>query len=394
MSLRKNVVEFAIENKDKLKWSEIAEHFGLEPNQKEIKKLSDYMRYYKATGNLVPPSLEEEIITNEIEFEESKPVVIPSIPGFKVKSAHIGVTGVPTFTYSTEEEVIIKPTLDLDFLKECLKKEIKPIHTNKSVEGKTLMLFIGDSHIGMSIDNEAMLSSKTIGFEDMLLSLTNLIDQPFKEVVVIYGGDMTDSVANKTSRGGHYLPSQMTDREMFESFISGSKTFFNTLVSHEYVGKVSFYSVGEDNHTGSMAGIFSRALEIWLNVQYPDIETKIFTQFIESIEKDGHIFIFTHGKDAKEMFKNLPLILDPKTESYLMSWCLSKNIVPNYKTTHVIKFDLHQSSFQLGRFFSYLNCLSSQIGSKWQQHNFMNSCPGVSYSIISSNGILNGEYLF
>jgi hypothetical protein len=184
----------------------------------------------------------------------------------------------------------------------------------------------------------------------------------------------------------------MTDREMFEVFVDGSKRFFTNLVNHPLVGKVSFYSVAEDNHTGSMAGIFSRSVELWLNAKYPDIETKVFYEFIEAIEKEGHTFIFTHGKDSREMFKALPLILDAKTESFLMNWCLANKITPNYKTTHVIKFDLHQSSYQLGKFFSYLNCLSAQVGSKWQQSNFMSSTPGVSYSVISDNGIMNGEY--
>ena len=76
-----------------------------------------------------------------------------------------------------------------------------------------------------------------------------------------------------------------------------------------------------------------------------------------------------------------------------MSWCLSNNIKPNYKNTHIVKFDLHQSSYQLGKFFSYLNCLSMQVGSDWQQHNFMSSIPGITYTIQTEYGLMNGEIL-
>lgn len=289
----------------------------------------------------------------------------------------------PTGEEKLSEEIII----------EELAKKVKPVSTAKLISGSTLILWIGDTHIGMQVNNEAAITSLTLDFKTSLLSLLKLVNQPFEEVVVVYGGDMADSIHNLTSRGGHTLPSSMTTREMFEVFIASSKEFFTSLILNPLVGNVRFVSVGEDNHLGAIAGIYSRALEIWLNAQYPDVKTNVFSKTQEVIEVKGHKFVILHGKDATNQFKNHPLILTPKTESFFMSWCLSQGFTPNYKDTHIVKFDLHQSSYQLSRFFSYLNCLSLQIGSGWQQSNFMSSMPGCTYSIVSENGVLNGEYL-
>jgi hypothetical protein len=289
----------------------------------------------------------------------------------------------PTGEEKLSEEIII----------EELVKKIIPISTAKVVSGSTLILWIGDCHIGMQVNSDAPISSTVFDFKASLLSLLSLVNQPFEEVVVVYGGDMADSVHNSTSRGGHHLSSTMTTREMFEVFILGSKEFFTSLILNPLVGNVRFVSVGEDNHLGALAGVYSRALEIWLNAQYPDVITNVFFKTQELIEVKGHKFVILHGKDATNQFKNHPLVLTPKTESFFMSWCLSQGFTPNYKNTHIVKFDLHQSSYQLSRFFSYLNCLSLQIGSGWQQSNFMSSIPGCTYSIVSENGVLNGEYL-
>lgn len=280
-----------------------------------------------------------------------------------------------------------------DYIKECLLKEIKAVSTNKEVKSdKTLIIYVADSHIGLYIDSTAPISSVVLNYKDSLHSLLNLIDQPFKEVVIVFMGDIIDSVNNQTSRGGHTLPSSMTTREMFETFIEGGKSFFNALNSHPFVGAIRYYSVAEDNHTGSVNSLIMRAFEIWLNAQYPEIITQVFTKTQELFEVGDHKFLILHGKDAKNQFKGHPLVLTPKTESFFMNWFLSNGITPNYKNTHIVKGDLHCSSYQLSNFFSYLNCLSMQTGSNWQQSNFMGSLPGVTYSIVSNNGITNGEY--
>lgn len=340
---------------------------------------------------LVP--YEEELEEYDSSVDSLQP---KNIKGFEVSSFKINSKGElgETWYKKPDEEILKEKEVDLQYLKEFLSKSIKSTSTNKKVfSDKVLFLYYGDAHIGMKLQKDCPLNVVTLDFKETLLKGLDIITEYFKEVVVVYGGDMTDSVLNETSRKGHYLPSTLNDREMFEVFIEGSKNLFNNLVSNKYVGKVSFYSVSEDNHTGYLAGIQSRALEIWLNSAYPDIETNVFSSNISFVEKYGHTYIFTHGKDSKQMFKNLPLVLDTKTETYLMSWCLSNNIKPNYKNTHIVKFDLHQSSYQLGKFFSYLNCLSMQVGSDWQQHNFMSSIPGITYTIQTEYGLMNGEIL-
>ena len=338
----------------------------------------------------------EEVERIEIveKVEEKKSDVTTPLPpqGFGVSSFKINGKGeLQDQWFKRNDEDICE--LDYDFIKRTLIKEIKPLHKPiKKTGTKTLLLFFGDAHIKMKLDNESPMSINTKDFQTSLLSTLNLITEPFKEVVVVYGGDMTDSIQNSTSRGGHHLPSTGTTREMFEEFISASKIFFTELINNSLVGNISFYSVNEDNHTGAMAGIYSRSLELWLNAKYPQIETQVFNEFLGTFYKEGHSFTITHGKDAKEQFKGLPLILDPKTENYLLRWFQAKGIIPNYKKNHIFKFDLHQYSSQLCSFFSYTNCLSMQTGSKWQQLNFMSNLSGITYSIINNDNLLTSNY--
>jgi hypothetical protein len=91
-SLREKIVTFSIENKEKYTWSEIAILFDLVPTQKTIKQLSDYMRYWQKTGNIVPPittfSLNSPVTETQEEDVTIKEVICDSdVPeGFRVKS--------------------------------------------------------------------------------------------------------------------------------------------------------------------------------------------------------------------------------------------------------------------------------------------------------------------
>jgi hypothetical protein len=323
-----------------------------------------------------------------LEACENVGVNVQNVPLLWLKSKNESVSIRNPYYKPTGEE-----KLSEEIIIEELAKKIIPIKTNKNVlSEKTLVLLIGDSHIGLHISNEAPLTNKVLDFGESLQKTLKLIDQSFEEVVVVFGGDITDSVNNLTARGQHHLPSSMTTREMFEKFISDSKSYFTSLAENPLIGKIRFVSVSEDNHTSSNCGIYSRALEIWLNAQFPDIETNVFFKVQELITIKDHKLLILHGKDGKHQFKGHPLSLNPKTESFFTNWFLTKNIVPNYKNTHVIKFDLHQSSYQLSNFFSYMNCLSFQAGSEWQQSNFGGSQPGCNYLIISNTGISRGEF--
>ena len=348
----------------------------------------DYYRFLKNNHEKTAIKAVEGSTLNNRDNSKS----VPDLQKYNLSSFKINKDGeVCDQWYRTQGEVL-DSSLDLASIKEELLAEVTPIKTKRDIKnGKTLILWLGDAHIGMNLDLDSPIAKKTLSFKDSLLKTSSLINENYEEVVVVYGGDMTDSYNNYTSRGGHSLASSLTDREMFKEFISSSKTFFTSLVNNENIGNISFYSVGEDNHTGSLAGIFSESLELWLNTKYPDIKTEVFEENVGFFNKRGHNFIVTHGKDKKEMFKNLPLVLDPKTETYMCSLAMYKNIPLNYKTTHIYKFDLHQFSSQIGRFFTYTNCLAMQVGSKWQQHNFMSSIPGITYSVVTNDVISNAN---
>jgi hypothetical protein len=117
-SLREKIVTFSIENKEKYTWSEIAILFDLEPTQKTIKQLSDYMRYWQKTGNIVPPittfSLNSPVTDTQEEDVTIKEVICDSdVPeGFRVKSMWMNGGGKLLSSYEriNESEVSFEDT--------------------------------------------------------------------------------------------------------------------------------------------------------------------------------------------------------------------------------------------------------------------------------------------
>jgi hypothetical protein len=117
---------------------------------------------------------------------------------------------------------------------------------------------------------------------------------------------------------------------------------------------------------------------MWIKAVYPQVESKIAHKFIDHVEFDNRTFIYTHGKDNKDMKNGLPLNLDPKTEIFINQYIYENNIKGNI---HLVKADLHQNNYNEGKLFSYRNVPSLFGSSKWIMSNYGLTKPGVGYDI-------------
>lgn len=118
------------------------------------------------------------------------------------------------------------------------------------------------------------------------------------------------------------------------------------------------------------------------------IENTIYDKFIGHFNLKNKTYILCHGKDNKDMFKNLPLTLDVKTENfineYLDFYKLSGDIT-------FIKGDLHQSATTYGRRFKYKSVASVFGSSEWIHKNFGNTPAACDYSIVDEDTVLDGH---
>ena len=287
--------------------------------------------------------------------------------------------------------------LDLDSIREFLSETVAPVEYELPEKiDKSLMVYLSDLHIGMMVENDSMFPSEWTPekYETRLFSFLPLIKKhQIKEVVVCLLGDIIDGWNRKTTRGGHDLSQNLSNKEQYHVFINSFKRLFDALVKEGV--KIKFVSVSEGNHEGELCHIYSSSLSLYLETKYPQIEVYIFDKFIDSVEVQGHQFLLTHGKDKKDLKHGLPLVLDYKTETYLSRYISYYGIESDwYKGIHVVKGDLHNVSYQVCPQFSYRNVLALCPASSWIQNNFASNISGISYSIVEGPSIVNSEIYF
>jgi hypothetical protein len=127
-----------------------------------------------------------------------------------------------------------------------------------------------------------------------------------------------------------------------------------------------------------------------LNAKYPDIQTKIFSEFFGTYKFSGRTFVITHGKDAKFMKRGLPANLDEKTKVRIYEWL-------NYEKIHddkvyFIKGDLHTENINSCNNLDYRNVLSLFGASDYSNYNFSRNQYGVSYELFLGDTMTRGTF--
>lgn len=261
-----------------------------------------------------------------------------------------------------------------------------------------LLVYTSDKHIGAETKENSLFENKW-NKEEFINRMSILAKEiirlnelyHFESIMIFDLGDAIDGLNQRTTRGGHVLPQNMSNREVYTTFMEVHQDFFYTLSKHCTECSLSFITAGESNHGGDNEWIFNKSLEAVLNLRFPNIQTYIGDKFIEHFEIGDHCFILCHGKDAEDMKFPFPQVLNEKTELYFKKYIDHHRITSKY--IHIIKGDQHMASSQWGEFFRYKNVLSMYGASKWVQTNFMTNTRGVSMDILS-NGSITEHQLF
>jgi len=283
----------------------------------------------------------------------------------------------------------------LEAFREIVSKS-PSIHPTKSPSitnvNKSLFIYLSDTHVGASVSEDSLYEneySATIfgnRLQEVLDKVYKLyvLHGVFENIYVVNLGDCIDGFNNQTSRGGHFLPQNLSNKQQFEVYFQSIKNFFENLLEYKCSENINFISVGDSNHAGSLEYVLNRAIEIYLNATHPEIETRVFNKFIEHLQLGDNTFIFMHGKDSEAMKHGLPLILNDKTEVFLNDYIYQYDI--KTKNIYVVKGDLHQSAHQWGKRFKYINVLSLFGSSKWIHTNFGSGRAGCEFQIVDDKG--------
>lgn len=259
---------------------------------------------------------------------------------------------------------------------------------------KTLVVFCADEHVGAYVEPTALYTNDWNSTEynkrkhkivDKISEL-ELTYGHFDELVYCSLGDNIDSNNGYTTRGGHQLPSNMTNTEALNTYYLVNKHMWKQIVDNKPANTYKIYNMNNSNHGGyglDYAG--NLAVKVYLETAYKNFFITDFDKMIGSFSiynKDIHI---THGKDEQHQKRNFPYNLDAKTESYFKQYLDINGFRDPNRQQIVIKGDLHKSNYESHAFFDYINMPSLFGSSGWAMANFKMTKPGFGYMIIDKN---------
>lgn len=256
--------------------------------------------------------------------------------------------------------------------------------------GKDLIIWLSDIHTGATVSplsiyqnpyNEEEMKKRFDMIIKRVYTEAYYIGGGFENIVICNLGDSLDGYNGQTTRGGHELAQNMNNKEQLQTYIKLMTSFVKSLIENVKHTNMYYYCVGESNHDGDFGYAANLALAAVLE-QF-DVKCQVFDKFIGEFTLNETTYVMCHGKDNKDMFKNLPLTLDVKTENFINEYLDNKGITGNVV---FVKGDLHQSATTYGRRFTYKSVGSLFGSSEWIHKNFGNTCWSCDYSIVDEAG--------
>lgn len=292
-----------------------------------------------------------------------------------------GVSGFivnPNYVAPVEEDKIVK---EIDFLS-IFKDKIQPLKLNPIENFKPTALFdrlvITDIHIGMDVNKDGYAlydgewDEKTL-FKRLGELVQHTIENKKSNTLIIQDlGDFLDGFDGFTTRGGHKLPQNMDNQQMFDIGLKFKIALVDNLMPH--FDKISFVNICNDNHAGSFGYIVNSAFKAYIELKYPNsIEVINQRKFIDHYIVKNRCFILTHGKDEKSLKFGFKPILDAvqieKIKNYIDEYKLYQYQIEFSKgDSHQLMFDFTSSTA-----FEYQNFGAFSPPSDWVKSNFKNT---------------------
>jgi hypothetical protein len=258
---------------------------------------------------------------------------------------------------------------------------------------ETLIIWLSDLHIGAYNEKFGFYQLPNYDKKEIVRRLDKIISTfagfHYENIVIADLGDSIDQYNKETTRGGHLLPNNMTDKEMSHLYLDCMEYFFKNIKDLIKATNYVYFSVGESNHSGNFGWALNLALSYKL--QQKGWKTYVSDYPIDDFTIDNMKFICTHGKDNQNQSKQFPLTLNPQTELYFANYIAEKKLNQNNEKIYVIKGDLHQYAYTSGKQFDYISVGSMYATSNYIAANWGNTPWSINYSHIIGNNIMFGK---
>jgi hypothetical protein len=305
----------------------------------------------------------------------------------------------PNYIPPVEEDKIVK---EIDFLS-IFKDKVEPIifYNSDYLESECLFdrLVITDIHIGMDVNKDGFALydgewNEKVLFERLKEVVSYTIQHKKSNLLVIQDlGDYLDGWNGETTRGGHKLPQNMDNQEMFDIGLKFKIALVDNLIHH--FDKIQFTNICNDNHAGSFGYIVNSAFKAYIELKYPkNIEVVNQRKFIDHYIIKNRCFILSHGKDAKSLKFGFKPILDTiqveKIKNYIDEYKLwSYKVEFSKGDSHQLMFDLTSSTA-----FEYQNFGAFSPPSDWVKTNFKNTLSCFTHFNYFENQKTINNYIF
>ena len=200
-------------------------------------------------------------------------------------------------------------------------------------------------------------------------------------------GDLLDGFNGKTTRGGHDLPQNMTNEEVFDTALKFKMNILDKLIHH--YKDIIFNNICNDNHAGSFGYFVNSAFKSLAEQKYKNVSVRNHRNFISHYYVNDVCFIITHGKDDSTLKFGFKPHLDTKQIEKIDQYCKYNNIYDLSEKIIFKKGDSHQTLFDMAGSddFYYYNYPALSPSSQWVQNNFKKGRRG--FVIESFNGTEN-----
>ena len=268
---------------------------------------------------------------------------------------------------------------------------------------KSLLVWTSDKHIGADTSDAQHdnFYNDQVFMERMEILARNIVIKSnelngLDTLVVADLGDATDGQDGYTASRTHRLPQNLTNKQVFETYITTHIQFIDFLIGMNVANNYQFWFNTNSNHGGSYEYACHKALQIYIATRYPFVKIESFDNFLGHTKFKGVTYILTHGKDDKNRKFGLPLYPDAKTEVFIDNY-LKMNKLSFDENIRLIKGDLHQSaSVPCKNINKYRNVASMFGSSGWVMDNFGFTPAGTDYEILDeiTGEILEGTFWY
>lgn len=357
----------------------------------EFKRILKAFNIYKANSEFAPHIIEEkseeELLTLHNQNKENN--VLRRIEKDQLAEANKLINKL-----AQENQKLSKSSkLFEDLLKFDPKFENRK-HDVESSPEESVIIFLSDLHIGAYNEKFGFYQLPNYDRKEITRRLDVILNRftghCYKNLIVVDLGDSIDQFNKETTRGGHLLPNNMTDKEMSHLYLECMQYFFRSLRYEVHAENLFYYSIGESNHSGDFGWALNLAMSYKL--QQEGWKTYISDYPIDDFTVGNYRFIYTHGKDNTNQYKQFPLTLNPQTELYFANYIAEKKLNLKGEKVYVVKGDLHQYAYTSGKQFDYISVGSMYATSNYIAANWGNTPWSINYAILKGdNNIVFGK---